>query len=97
MNSKREIRKMQPLLKKVNALRSKYQALSDEELKLEADRLKERRVTEKGEKLLPEAFALVREASKRALGKEHYDVQILGGITLYKGRIAEAIRPSVCQ
>lgn len=90
MNSKREIRKMQPLLKKVNALRSKYQQFSDEELKLEAAKLKERRQKESGDKLLPEAFALVRETSRRALGKEHYDVQILGGITLYKGRIAEA-------
>lgn len=90
MNSKTEIKKMQPLLKKINALRDKYMSFSDEQMKDEALKLKKRRETESGEKLLPEAFALVREATRRVLGKEHYDVQILSGITLYKGRIAEA-------
>ena len=90
MNSKFEIRRMSSTLKKVNNLRETFGKYTDEELKDYAHKLKERVKTEKEEKLLPEAFALVREASKRAIGKEHYDVQILSGITLYKGRISEA-------
>lgn len=90
MNSKSEIKKMQSALKKINSLRDKYINLTNEELIFHAQELKQRRQKESGEKLLPEAFAIVREASRRAIGKEHYDVQILGGITLYKGRIAEA-------
>ena len=90
MHSKWEIKKMQPIVKKINGLRETYVKMTDEELKAEAARLKERRKDENEDKLLPEAFALVKEASRRAICKEHYDVQLLGGITLFKGRIAEA-------
>ena len=90
MNSKLEIKKMQSALKKINNLKDKYSNLTNDELKQTAKELKQRREKESGDKILPDAFALVREASKRAIGKEHYDVQILSGITLYKGRIAEA-------
>jgi len=90
MNSKREIKKMQPIVKKINSLREKYYSMTNEQLRAEAAHLKERRAVESGDKLLPEAFALVKEASRRAIAKEHYDVQLFGGITLYWGRIAEA-------
>jgi preprotein translocase subunit SecA len=90
MNSKWEINRMRSTIKKINGLREKYVNMTDDELKLKAQELKKRRACEDGDKLLVEAFALVREASRRAIGKEHYDVQIMSGIALYKGRIAEA-------
>lgn len=90
MNSKYEIKRMLPIVKKINGLRGKYLKMTDSELKDAASLLKTRRQTEPGDKLLPDAFALVREASRRAIGKEHYDVQLLSGIALYKGKISEA-------
>lgn len=80
----------QPLVDKVNALESTLEKLSAEELKAKTAEFKDR--LEKGESLddiLPEAFAVVREASKRTLGQRHFDVQILGGIAIHKGGIAE--------
>ena len=90
MNSKFEIRKMNSTVKKINGLKNTYQKYTDEELKKIAAELRERKKTESAEKLLPDAFALVREASRRTINKEHYDVQLLSGITLFKGRISEA-------
>jgi preprotein translocase subunit SecA len=74
----------------VNAFEPNIQALSDAELRAQTDRFRER--LQNGEKLdsiLPEAFATVREAGIRTLGQRHYDVQLIGGIALHRGEIAE--------
>ncbi|MTI80543.1 MAG: preprotein translocase subunit SecA [Firmicutes bacterium] len=86
----REIKKIQRLVDQINGLESEIQALSDGDLKAKTGEFKDR--LNKGEKLddiLPEAFAVVREASKRVLGMRHYDVQLVGGVVLHQGRIAE--------
>ncbi|MEJ5359318.1 MAG: preprotein translocase subunit SecA [Desulfobacterales bacterium] len=88
--NERELRRMQPLVERINALEPAMKALSDAELKALTPRLRERR--ERGEtleELLPEAFAAVREASVRTLGLRHFDVQLIGGIVLHEGKIAE--------
>ena len=88
--SQREIKKIQPLADKVLALEAEYKALSEEELRGKTAQFKER--LSRGETLddiLPEAFAAVREAADRVLGERPYPVQILGGIVLHQGRIAE--------
>ena len=88
--NKRDLKALQPMLKKVNALADTMKALSDEELKAKTPYFKEK-IAEgiKLEKLLPEAYAVVREASSRILKMRHFDVQIVGGIALFQGRIAE--------
>jgi preprotein translocase subunit SecA len=89
MNTK-EIKKLQPVVDAVNVLEEKYKALSDDELRAQTGILKAR--LDKGETLdqiMPDAFAVVRESSRRVLGQRHYDVQIVGGIALHKGQIAE--------
>ena len=86
----RELRTMGPILKRVNQLEASMESLASEDFPKKTEELKKR--CQKGEKLLslmPEAFALVREASKRVLGKRLFDVQILGGIVLFEGKIAE--------
>lgn len=86
----REIKKIMPLVNAINALEPRVQSLSDAELVAKTSEFKER--LERGESLdslLPEAFAVVREASKRVLGMRHYDVQLIGGIVLHQGKIAE--------
>ncbi|EQC46354.1 preprotein translocase subunit SecA [Bacteriovorax sp. Seq25_V] len=86
----RDIKKMQPLVQKINSLEPEMEKLSDEELKAQTPKLK--KMLADGAKvrdILPEAFATVREASKRAMGMRHYDVQIIGGIVLFEGKIAE--------
>lgn len=88
--NEKEVKKMQPVVDAINALEKKYEAMPDEELKSQTEIFKSR--LEKGETLdqiLPEAFATVREVSKRALGQRHYDVQLIGGIALHRGQIAE--------
>ncbi len=88
--SEREVKRIKPLLDKTESLRPAMQALTDEQLKDKTAEFKER--LSKGETLddlLPEAYATVREAAKRVLGMEHYPVQIIGGIILHQGRIAE--------
>ncbi|HET8705725.1 MAG TPA: preprotein translocase subunit SecA [Pseudomonadales bacterium] len=88
--NERELKRMQKIVTKVNALEEGIQKLSDDELKAKTAEFKAR--IEKGEtldQLLPEAFAVVREASRRVLGMRHFDVQLIGGITLHEGRIAE--------
>ena len=88
--SQREIKRIQPIADKVLALESEYKALSDEALKAKTAEFKQRYA--KGETLddlLPEAFAAIREAADRVLGMRPYPVQILGGIILHQGRIAE--------
>ena len=88
--SDRELKRITPIADKVIALEESFKALSDDELKAKTKEFKER--LSKGETLddiLPEAFAAVREASSRVLGMRHFYVQILGGIVLHQGRIAE--------
>ena len=81
---------MKPLVQKINALEEKYKKLSDEQLKEQTPLFRKRiQDGESLESLLPEAFATVREASIRVLSLRPYDVQIMGGITLFNGRIAE--------
>ena len=89
-HSDRELKRIMPLVDKVEALRPTMQALTDEQLRAKTQEYKERLA--KGETLddlLPEAYATVREGAKRAIGLEHYRVQIIGGIILHQGRIAE--------
>lgn len=89
-HSSRELKRIMPLVDKIEELRPSMQALSDDELRDQTRKFKERLA--KGETLddlLPEAFATVREAAKRVLDMEHYRVQLIGGIILHQGRIAE--------
>ena len=89
-HSERELKRIYPIADKVESLRDSMMALSDEELKNKTKEYKKR--YEEGETLddlLPEAFATVREAARRVLNMEHYRVQIIGGIILHQGRIAE--------
>ncbi|OHA89495.1 MAG: preprotein translocase subunit SecA [Candidatus Zambryskibacteria bacterium RIFCSPHIGHO2_02_FULL_43_14] len=87
---KKELLSWQPLVERINAFESSLQALSPDELKEKTLEFKNR-LTKKEtlDDILPEAFAVAREATKRTLGQRHYDVQLLGGIALYKGGIAE--------
>ena len=86
----REIKKLQPIVDQVNALEDKTKQLSDDQLKAKTQEFRER--YKKGESLddmLPEAFAVCREAAWRVLGMRHYDVQLIGGYILHSGSIAE--------
>ena len=88
--NKKEIKKINKIVAKINALDQSMQALSDDELRGKTEEFKKR--LKEGETLddiLPEAFAVCREASFRSLGMKHFDVQLIGGITLHQGRIAE--------
>ena len=88
--NERELKRMAPIVDAINQLEPQYQALSDADLQAKTLEFKERYA--KGETLddlLPEAFAAVREASVRVLGMRHFDVQIIGGIVLHEGKIAE--------
>ncbi len=88
--SARELKRIAPIVDKIEEMRPKMQALSDEELKAKTSEFKKR--LEDGETLddlLPEAYATVREAAKRVLNTEHYRVQLIGGVILHQGRIAE--------
>lgn len=82
--------KLNQVVKKVNNLRPKFVEMNDESLLSYAKELRNRAQKETLNSLLPEAFALVREATRRALGKEHYDVQIMAGTVLHESKIAEA-------
>ena len=89
-HSEHELKRITPIVDKIEALHDEYDALSDEQLKAKTQEFKARLA--KGETLddiLPEAFATVRAAGKRVLGMEHYRVQLIGGIILHQGRIAE--------
>ena len=88
--SEREVKKLQLIADKIEALDDSMQSLSDEQLQAKTIEFKDR--ISKGESLdslLPEAFAVCREASSRVLGKKHFRVQLLGGMVLHQGRIAE--------
>src|SRR5688572_6167163 len=99
----RETRKLQPLVEKINALEPHFEQLSDDALFAKTAEFRRRlgvqtdsadqpsgpRKLETLDELLPEAFAAVREAAKRSIGLRHFDVQLLGGIVLHRGSIAE--------
>jgi preprotein translocase subunit SecA len=88
--NERELKKLQPIIEQINALETDLRTLSDEQLRGNTAKFKER--LNNGElldDLLPEAFAVVREASRRTLKMRHFDVQLLGGIVLHQGKIAE--------
>ena len=89
-NNAKEIKKMRAIADNINEIEPNYVKLSDANLVAKTDEFKRR--LQKGETLddiLPEAFAVVREASKRVLGMRHFDVQLIGGICLHRGNIAE--------
>ena len=88
--SEKEVKRIMPIVEKINQLEAEISKLTDEELKNKTNIFKKQ--LEEGKTLddiLPEAFAVVREASKRVLGMRHFDVQLIGGIILHQGRIAE--------
>ncbi|MBW1789017.1 MAG: preprotein translocase subunit SecA [Deltaproteobacteria bacterium] len=88
--NERELKRMAPLVDQINALEPAFQALSDEALQAKTAEFKERlSAKETLDDILPEAFAAVREASVRVLGMRHFDVQLLGGMVLHQGKIAE--------
>jgi preprotein translocase subunit SecA len=85
----RAVKAFAPIVAQINSLESSIKALSDEQLKAKTAEFKKRLETEKLEQILPEAFAVVREASRRTLGQRHFDVQLTGGMVLNSGSIAE--------
>ncbi|MBW6441079.1 preprotein translocase subunit SecA [Patescibacteria group bacterium] len=88
--NEKEIKKIQPIVDQINKLEEKFQSFSDEQLKNQTKVFQER--LKKGETLdqiMAEAFAVVRETSKRVMGQRHYDVQLIGGIVLHQGKISE--------
>ncbi len=88
--NERKIKPLWPAVGKINALEPRFAPMSDEELKAMTPAFKERLAAgETLDDLLPEAFAVVREAAKRTLGQRHFDVQLVGGIVLHNGNIAE--------
>ncbi|MBD8923539.1 preprotein translocase subunit SecA [bacterium] len=88
--SEKEVKRVMPIVNKINSLEPEMKKLTDHELKEKTNYFKEQLSEGKTlDDILPEAFAVVREASKRALGMRHFDVQLIGGIILHQGRIAE--------
>ena len=88
--SEKEVKRVMPLVNKINSLEAEMEKLTDSELTGKTNEFKDRlKNGETLDELLPEAFAVVREASKRVLGMRHFDVQLIGGIILHQGRIAE--------
>ncbi|MBR5949666.1 MAG: preprotein translocase subunit SecA [Clostridia bacterium] len=88
--SEQQIKKIKPLVKKINELEGSIKKLSDEQLRGKTEEFKRRyKGGETLDQLLPEAFAVVREAAWRTIGQRHFDVQLIGGIILHQGRIAE--------
>ncbi|MEB3299546.1 MAG: preprotein translocase subunit SecA [Candidatus Sericytochromatia bacterium] len=88
--NERKVRAVRPLVMRINQLEPQWQILSDDELRAKTDEFRARHARgESLDSLLPEAFATVREAGRRVLGMRHFDVQLIGGIFLHKGQIAE--------
>src|SRR5437763_305615 len=86
----RELKRMAPVVARINALEPEYEALSNEQLRDKTTEFRGRFLAgETLDSLLPEAFAAVRQAGKRTLGQRHYDVQLIGGMALHGGKIAE--------
>src|SRR4029450_2558329 len=104
-SNQRYLKSIQPIVEKINALEPSVKAMSDEQLRARSAEFKERvqqavtgiedraqrKISEKAvlDEILPEAFAIVREASVRTTGMRHFDVQLIGGIVLHEGKIAE--------
>jgi preprotein translocase subunit SecA len=88
-NQRAALRRLRKKVKDINKLEPKYQALTDKQLAKQTDELKKRLEKETLDKILPDAFALVRETAKRQLGQRHFDVQLMGGIVLHEGNISE--------
>jgi len=89
-SNEKELKRLQPLVDRINGLEPEFEALTDAELRAKTDEFKAR--LKDGislDELLPEAFAAVREAAKRIIGQRHFDVQLMGGIALHQGKIAE--------
>ena len=88
--NERELKRMRKIVDKINALEPTISALSDADLSAKTEEFKQRyKKSDSLDKLMPEAFAVCREAAKRVMGMRHYDVQLIGGITLHEGKIAE--------
>ena len=89
-SNEREWKRLQPTVDKINALEPAFEGLSDDELGARASELRSRVSPEElPDSLLPEVFAVVREAAKRTIGQRHFDVQLIGGMVLHQGKIAE--------
>ena len=89
-NNDKEIKRLQKTVDKINALETKYQNFTDDKLTASTDNFRERlQAGETLDQILPEAFAVCREASRRVLGMRHFDVQLMGGMCLHEGKIAE--------
>ena len=85
----RTIKRLKKRVKDINALEDKYKKMSDKDLKAQTDKLRKRLQKESLDKILPDAFAVVREAATRTIGIRHFDVQLIGGMVLHEGNIAE--------
>ncbi|MFQ5903717.1 MAG: preprotein translocase subunit SecA, partial [Candidatus Binatia bacterium] len=88
--NERELRRIQPLVEQINALEPEYEKLTDGELRAKTDEFRKRLADGATlDDLIPETFAAVREASRRTIGLRHFDVQLIGGVVLHEGKIAE--------
>lgn len=85
----RTVKRMKKRVKEINALEAKFKKLSDKQLREQTKKLQQRLKDESLDKILPEAFATVREAADRTLGQRHFDVQLIGGMVLHEGNVAE--------
>lgn len=85
----RTVKRLRKRVKDINALEPKYKKMSDKELQAQTDKLRKRLNKESLDKILPDAFALVREAAQRTIGIRHFDVQLIGGMVLHEGNISE--------
>ncbi|MFU8796555.1 MAG: preprotein translocase subunit SecA, partial [Dehalococcoidia bacterium] len=89
-SNERELKRLQPHVDEINRLEPDFESLSDSELRAKTDEFKVRLADGAGlDDVLPEAFAAVREAAKRTIRQRHFDVQLMGGIVLHQGKIAE--------
>jgi preprotein translocase subunit SecA len=89
-SNEKELKRLQPKVDRINELEPEFEKLSDAELRAKTDELRARLKDGSSlDELLPEAFAAVREAAKRTIGQRHFDVQLMGGVTLHQGKIAE--------
>lgn len=85
----RTVKRLRRRVVAINKLEDKYKKLTDKQLKEQTDKLKKRLAKETLDKILPDAFAVVREAARRTLGQRHFDVQLIGGMVLHEGNVAE--------
>ena len=89
-HSEREVKKIQPIVQQINALEPRISSLTNEQLQAKTAEFKQRFANEESlDSLLPEVFAVVRETGKRILNMRHFDVQLIGGVVLHQGKIAE--------